>query len=112
MTSTWPGARTEPLLAVLNLDVYREQVHVLQGVSLTLGAEPLAIVGRNGMGKTTLCDAIMRLLRVSTGRIHFDGRPIEGLRPHEIARLGIGYVPQGRRLFHSLTVDEHLRLAS
>ena len=111
MTSTWPGAPNEPLLAVRNLNVYREQVHVLQGVSLTLGAEPLAIVGRNGMGKTTLCDAIMGLLPISIGGIHFAGRPIEGLRPHEIARRGIGYVPQGRRLFHSLTVDEHLRIA-
>ena len=51
------------------------------------------------------------LLPISIGRIHFAGRPIEGLRPHEIARRGIGYVPQGRRLFHSLTVDEHLRIA-
>jgi branched-chain amino acid transport system ATP-binding protein len=109
MASTSRGA-PEPLLALRDLHVYREQVHVLQGVSLTLGAEPLAVVGRNGMGKTTLCEAVMGLLGVAAGRIGFAGFDVTGLRPHEIARRGIGYVPQGRRVFHSLTTREHLEI--
>ena len=69
-----------------------------------------SVVGRNGMGKTTLCKAIMGLVRASSGSIRFLGEELTGRRPAEIARLGIGYVPQGRRLWPSLTVDEHLRL--
>ncbi|MEM9523471.1 MAG: ABC transporter permease, partial [Pseudomonadota bacterium] len=65
---------------------------------------------RNGMGKTTLCKAIMGLVPVASGVISFAGRAIDGLDPAETARFGIGYVPQGRRLWRSLTVDEHLRL--
>src|SRR5262245_64713609 len=85
MTSSSRGA-PEPLLELRDIHVYREQVHVLQGVSLTLGVEPLAIVGRNGMGKTTLCEAVMGLLGVATGQIGFAGFDITGVRPHEIAR--------------------------
>jgi branched-chain amino acid transport system ATP-binding protein len=73
----------------------------------------LSIVGRNGMGKTTLCNAIMGISPPSaTGSIRFDGRELVGGQSHRIARHGLGYVPQGRRLFPSLSVDEHLRIAS
>jgi ABC-type branched-subunit amino acid transport system ATPase component len=72
----------------------------------------LSVVGRNGMGKTTMCKAIMGLVRVSSGSIRFMGEELVGRTPAEIARMGIGYVPQGRRLWRSLTVDEHLRLMS
>jgi uncharacterized protein (UPF0261 family)/ABC-type branched-subunit amino acid transport system ATPase component len=72
----------------------------------------LSVVGRNGMGKTTMCKAIMGLVRVSSGSIRFMGEELTGRTPAEIARMGIGYVPQGRRLWRSLTVDEHLRLMS
>ncbi|MCL4144667.1 UNVERIFIED_CONTAM: hypothetical protein GTU68_019930, partial [Idotea baltica] len=64
------------------------------------------------MGKTTLCKAIMGLVPVRSGAISFNGRSLAGLGPADIARLGIGYVPQGRRLWKSLTVDEHLRLVA
>jgi branched-chain amino acid transport system ATP-binding protein len=75
--------------------------------------ESVAIVGRNGMGKTTLCNAIMGISPpAATGSIRFAGHELVGGHPHRIARHGIGYVPQGRRLFPSLTVDEHLRIAS
>jgi len=103
---------TDARLEVDALQVYRGTSHVLQGVSLTVGSEPVAIVGRNGMGKTTLCQALMGLLPAMAGGIRFDGRSILGRKPHAVARSGLGYVPQGRRIFPSLTVDEHLRLVA
>ena len=72
----------------------------------------LSLVGRNGMGKTTLCKAILGLIPAASGTIRFLGEELTGRTPAEIARLGLGYVPQGRRLWPSLTVDEHLRLAT
>ncbi len=102
----------EPLLAIKGLNVYFQQSHILQGVDLTIDTEPLSLVGRNGMGKTTLCQAIMGLVTASSGTIRLGGTAIEGKRPHRVAATGIGYVPQGRRIFPSLSVDEHLRLVA
>ncbi|OSP53933.1 ABC transporter permease [Pseudoruegeria sp. SK021] len=101
-----------PILDVRDLNVFYGQSHALQGVTLTLGSGVLSVVGRNGMGKTTLCKAIMGLVPVASGSISFRGQSLAGLSPAEIARLGIGYVPQGRRLWKSLTVDEHLQLVA
>ncbi|MEO9530077.1 ABC transporter permease [Roseibium sp.] len=101
-----------PILEVKDLNVFYGQSHALQGVNLTLGNGVLSVVGRNGMGKTTLCKAIMGLVPVRSGAISFSGHSLAGLGPADIARLGIGYVPQGRRLWKSLTVDEHLRLVA
>ncbi len=102
---------TSPMLLELRqTDAFYGTARALQAVSLGLDREPLAIVGRNGMGKTTLCRAVMGLVRTA-GSIRLDGREIAGLPPHRIARGGIGYVPQGRRMFPSLSVDEHLRVA-
>lgn len=103
---------TEALLEVSGLHVYRGRSHVIQGIDLKVGSEPVAIVGRNGMGKTTLCQTLIGLLRVRSGHITLCGRGIAGLKPHAIARAGLGYVPQGRRIFPSLSVDEHLRLVA
>lgn len=100
----------KPVLKVDDLQVYYGESHALQGVSLTLDVGVLSVVGRNGMGKTTLCNTITGLKRARGGSIRFNGREISGLEPHEIHRLGIAYVPQGRRTWASLTVDEHLRL--
>ena len=100
------------ILEVRDLNVFYGQSHALQGVNLTLGAGVLSVVGRNGMGKTTLCKAIMGLVPVRAGSISFNGQNLAGLGSAEIARLGIGYVPQGRRLWRSLTVDEHLKLVA
>ena len=98
------------ILEVRGLNVYYGRSHALQGVDLTLQQGVLSVVGRNGMGKTTLCQAIMGLVRASGGSVRSRGQELIGLPPARIARHGIGYVPQGRRLWKSLTVDEHLRM--
>ena len=100
------------ILRIDDLQVFYGESHALQGVSLTLESGVLSVVGRNGMGKSTLCNTIVGLKRAKSGSIRFDGREITSLEPHEIHRLGVGYVPQGRRVWPSLTVDEHLRLAA
>ena len=105
--------RSSPhLLEIRGLNVFYGRSHALQGVDLTLEHGVLSLVGRNGMGKTTLCNAIVGLLPVASGSIRVMGEELVGRTPAEIARLGLGYVPQGRRLWPSLTVDEHLRLAA
>ncbi|WP_439357305.1 ABC transporter permease [Bradyrhizobium sp. DASA03007] len=103
--------RGKAALEVRGLDVYYGHSHALQGVDLTLESGVFSVVGRNGMGKTTLCKAIMGLVGVSGGSIRVRGEDITRRAPAQIARLGVGYVPQGRRLWRSLSVDEHLRLA-
>ena len=100
-----------PTLLVEDLHANYGTSHVLQGVDLAVSGAGVALVGRNGMGKTTLVRTIMGLVPARSGRVTFKGRDITGRRPHEVAGLGIGYVPQGRRLFPSLTVTEHLVLA-
>ena len=99
-----------PILQIESLDVYYGRAHALQGVSLTLDHGVLAVVGRNGMGKTTLCNAVTGLVE-ATGSIRLAGEEILGLASHAINDRGVGYVPQGRRVWPSLSVDEHLRLA-
>ncbi|MDE5441066.1 ATP-binding cassette domain-containing protein [Bradyrhizobium sp. CSA207] len=103
--------RAAAALDIRGLDVYYGHSHALQGVDLSLDTGVFSVVGRNGMGKTTLCKAIMGLVPVSGGSIRVRGEDITRRPPAHIARLGVGYVPQGRRLWRSLSVDEHLRLA-
>ncbi len=104
----------EPLLQVEGLNAYYAGAHVLEDVSFEMQDErPVAVIGRNGMGKTTLCAAIMNLTPPrATGSVKFRGEEVLGRPSYKIARHGIGYVPQGRRLFPSLSVDEHLRIVS
>jgi uncharacterized protein (UPF0261 family)/ABC-type branched-subunit amino acid transport system ATPase component len=97
-------------LEIRGLNVFYGASHALQGVDLRLDTGALSVVGRNGMGKTTLCKAIMGLVPVASGSISFHGQPLVGRSPADIARAGIGYVPQGRRLWRSLTVEEHLKM--
>jgi uncharacterized protein (UPF0261 family)/ABC-type branched-subunit amino acid transport system ATPase component len=107
--------RSGPTLQIEGLDVYYGRAHALQGVSLELHEGTLAVVGRNGMGKTTLCNAITGLLPPSStvrGSIRFLGEPLLGLAPNVITERGVAYVPQGRRVWPSLSVDEHLRLSA
>lgn len=100
-----------PALAIESLDVFYGRAHALQGVSLTLERGVLGIVGRNGMGKTTLCNALTGLVP-ARGSIRLAGEEILGLAPNEITKRGIAYVPQGRRVWPSLSVDETLRLVA
>jgi uncharacterized protein (UPF0261 family)/ABC-type branched-subunit amino acid transport system ATPase component len=104
-------APSGPVLVVDALDVYYGRAHALQGVAFTLERGVTAIVGRNGMGKTTLCNAITGLVRAN-GSVRLGGEQILGLPPHDITRKGIAYVPQGRRVWPSLSVDETLRLVA
>jgi branched-chain amino acid transport system ATP-binding protein len=102
----------EPLLCVKDLNAYYGGAHVLEDVSFEVADDhPVALIGRNGMGKTTLCAAIMGISPPhATGSIRFRGEELIGRPSYKIAKLGLGYVPQGRRLFPSLSVDEHLRM--
>src|SRR5262245_20710771 len=112
--SIWEVGMAERLgevaLKIDNLHVYYGESHAVQGVSLTLARGVLSVVGRNGMGKSTLCNTIVGLKRARSGSVGVEGREISWLEPHIIHRLGVGCVPQGRRCWPSLTVDEHLRL--
>ena len=102
-----------PLLEIDGLSAFYGSAQALEDVTFSMGRESVAIVGRNGMGKTTLCNAIMGISPPrADGSIRFRGDELVGIASHKIARRGIGYVPQGRRLFPSLTVDQHLRIAA
>jgi len=101
---------SEPLLQVRGLCSGYGESQVLDEISFSMGVEAVGIIGRNGMGKTTLCDTIMGLVRASRGEVVLAGQHLEGRSPEKVARSGISYVPQGRRLFASLTVDEHLAM--
>src|ERR1700677_861300 len=105
-------SQANAILEISGLNVYYGRSHALQGVDFTLEQGVLSVVGRNGMGKTTLCKTIMGLVRASSGSVRMHRHDLTRLQPAQIARLGIGYVPQGRRLWRSLTVDEHLRLSA
>jgi branched-chain amino acid transport system ATP-binding protein len=105
------SANGAPLLEVSGLNVHYGPSHVLQDVSFEVRDEPVSLIGRNGMGKTTLCNAILQMPPgKTTGSIRFAGTEIVGRSSYKIAGAGIGYVPQGRRLFESLSVDEHLKM--
>jgi branched-chain amino acid transport system ATP-binding protein len=112
-TPSAPAAAQGALLEVEGLHAFYGKARALDDVTFSMEHGSVAIVGRNGMGKTTLCNAIMGITPPSaTGSVRFDGKELIGGQSYKIARGGIGYVPQGRRLFPSLTVDEHLRIAS
>jgi branched-chain amino acid transport system ATP-binding protein len=101
------------LLEVAELQVARSGTPVLHGVSLRVEEhEAVCLLGRNGMGKTTLLRSIMGLDRSRAGRIDFLGKVVSGRPPYRVARSGIGYVPQGRQIFAELTVQENLQLAA
>ncbi len=106
-----PSISKSPILVVEGLDVYYGRAHALQGIDLRIDQGVLGVVGRNGMGKTTLCNAITGLVPFG-GSVKLAGEELAGRSPHEITRRGIAYVPQGRRVWPSLTVDETLRLVA
>lgn len=101
------------MLEIENIHTYRGDSHVLQGVSLHVAdATCVTLLGRNGMGKTTLIRSVMGLTPPRSGRVVWDARDLTGLPPYAIARSGLALVPQGRWIFPSLTVDENLSLGS
>ena len=101
------------LLDVDEIHTYYEHSHILQGVSLQAQAGAVtALLGRNGVGKTTLIRSVIGFTPPRTGRVRFNDEAIERLPSHAIARRGVGLVPQGRRVFPSLTVEENLRIGA
>jgi branched-chain amino acid transport system ATP-binding protein len=103
-------AQEQPLLAVAGIHTYYGKSHILHGVSLEVGrGEVVGLLGRNGVGKSTTLKAIAGLVHPSAGEVVFEGRAIGRLASHKVARLGIGYVPEERRIFPLLTVLENLR---
>jgi branched-chain amino acid transport system ATP-binding protein len=100
----------QPLVAVENLHTYYGKSHILHGVSLQVGkGEVVGLLGRNGVGKSTTLKSIMGIVSANQGAVLFEGQPITRLPAHRVARLGIGYVPEDRRIFRQLTVMENLR---
>ena len=98
------------MLTLDGVHTYYAKSHILHGVSLEVRrGEVVGLLGRNGVGKSTTLKTIMGIVRPSGGRIVFDGRDIAGLAPYRLARIGIGYVPEDRRIFRLLSVLENLR---
>jgi urea transport system ATP-binding protein len=99
------------MLSIKNVNQYYGGSHILRDVSLEARLGRVTVIlGRNGVGKTTLLKSLMGLVPIKTGSIEFDGKPIQQTTPYERARAGIGFVPQGREIFARLTVEENLRM--
>jgi branched-chain amino acid transport system ATP-binding protein len=102
-----------PLLAARKLHTYYGSSHVLQGVDFSIGAgEVVALMGRNGMGKTTLLRSILGLTKPRAGDVDIDGKSTANLSPHRVARLGVAFVPENRGVFPTLSVRENLLMAA
>jgi len=104
---------SRPLLAIDDLSVHYGAIRALHGISITVeDGEIVTLIGANGAGKSTTLRAVSALCRCSEGTITFDGRNLAGLRPHQVLRLGLAQVPEGRGIFPNLTVDENLDLGA
>ncbi len=100
------------MLEVENLNSFYDKIHILQGVNISIKEkEFIGLIGRNGVGKTTTLKSIMHLMSKQTGKISFNGIDLSSIRPNQIQSLGIGYVPQGRGIFPTLTVRENLEIS-
>jgi len=107
---SFDGTSVQPLVQVEDIHTYYGKSHILHGVSLHVGAgEVVGLLGRNGVGKSTTLKTIMGLVHPSEGKVLLAGQPVTNLPAHKLARLGIGYVPEDRRIFRLLTVAENLR---
>ena len=114
MKSIWVAEGLRPattMLSVQNINQYYGGSHILRDVSLEAHPGKVTVLlGRNGVGKTTLLKSLMGLVPIRTGTVQFEGKPIHGATPYDRARAGIGFVPQGREIFSRLTVEENLRM--
>ena len=107
---TSDGTAVPPLVKVEDIHTYYGKSHILHGVSLEVGTgEVVGLLGRNGVGKSTTLKSIIGLVHVRRGRVLYEGKPITGVAAHKLARIGIAYVPEDRRIFRLLTVTENLR---
>ncbi|AYQ29692.1 MULTISPECIES: ABC transporter ATP-binding protein [unclassified Polaromonas] len=101
------------LIAAQDINTYYGASHVLRGIDFHVArGETIGLMGRNGMGKSTLLKSIMGLVKPRSGSVAINGRPMTGAPPYEIARLGIAYVPEGRGIFGNLSVVENLKMAA
>ena len=101
------------MLDVAGVNTYCGDSHILQGVDLAIPpGSALGLLGRNGMGKTTLIRSLMGYVPMATGRVRWGGRDVSGWPPEKMARLGIGYVPEGRGIFPNLSVRENLVMSA
>ena len=101
------------MLEIKELNTYYEESHILQGVSLNVDhGEIVCLLGRNGVGKSTTLKSIIGLVEPRSGEVFFKGRNIAGMPPYTIAKLGVGYVPEDRRIFPTLTVRENLLMGT
>ncbi|MGZ0747264.1 ABC transporter ATP-binding protein [Haloparvum sp. AD34] len=104
---------SDPLLTVDGIDTHYGESHILSDLSLSINeGEIVALVGRNGAGKTTTLRSVMGLTPPTSGVVEMAGEPIDGLDPHQIRERGVSWIPEERRVFGSLTVEENLRLAA
>ena len=111
MKSPAPTDSFDAMLQVQNIQQYYGGSHILRDVSLkTQLGKVTVLLGRNGVGKTTLLKSLMGLVPIRSGSIHFNGQDISAATPYERARAGVGYVPQGREIFARLSVEENLRM--
>lgn len=102
----------ETILDIQDIHTFIGQYHILQGVNLRVPkGSIIALLGRNGAGKTTTLKSILGLTPPRQGKVIFEGREVQGVRPFEIASMGIGFVPENRAIFRDLTVEENLKLA-
>lgn len=104
---------TSPLIQTTDLHTHYGQSHILRGIDFTVGqGQTIGLMGRNGMGKSTLLKSIMGIVKPSGGTVQIKGQPMTGASPFEVARQGIAYVPEGRGIFGNLSVKENLVMAA
>lgn len=104
---------TTPLIQATGLNTHYGQSHILRGVDFTVGqGQTIGLMGRNGMGKTTLLKSLMGIVKPSGGSVQIKGQTMTGASPYEVARQGIAYVPEGRGIFGNLSVKENLVMAA
>jgi branched-chain amino acid transport system ATP-binding protein len=104
---------TTPLIQTTGLNTHYGQSHILRGIDFAVGqGQTIGLMGRNGMGKTTLLKSIMGIVKPSGGTVQIKGKTMTGASPYEVARLGIAYVPEGRGIFGNLSVKENLVMAA